>query len=546
MDQSSLRYPEFSVVFLQLFPLIDNGDPKQDKSKCFTTSTIISELPEEENIDSQIFRLSDKDKYLLRRYTLDGFNFELNLSEPYQLQFKGRAEVKMAFMINNIVSISYRFMFYKENINAPEHYDLATTDHIISLLATHLGAEHWSENDGDEEQGAKHTNINLQIKSFIISDLKLDENGDVREVGKYPLKAGLQIFDQISSRYRKHIYSLYNNINKKFKIADIDSMEELHYAMVDLWESIAHHSDDKPGENIFDNKASRRMTEAEIIEHIANEHKEELIGLMTLYPEEWRYRDSAAFHSACGGNIAIDTDDLVLANTNMAVVIGTYGRRGAESPTDWKEHLQERKIFNVSWPEYLAILEMILSKKYIVQLTKEKLIELMDLETDDTTAIINQNAELSIKITKMLLMMDIVKFSKFISHKIMHDRTVERLEYNNELESLNTLMNYIDNNLQNISDYRSAKSDHILNLMILILSVMSGFEVVFQEKVIPLFDKPEEGSLLAKSIIAVVLFIIIVGLFFIAYKYISLAMRFCYNKISIIFKSVSNKKQRKQ
>ena len=58
----------------------------------------------------------------------------------------------------------------------------------------------------------------------------------------------------------------------------------------------------------------------------------------SLYPEEWPYRMDSSFEDICGKNIAIDTDDLVLANENMSLVIGTYGNRGKEAPTDWKKH----------------------------------------------------------------------------------------------------------------------------------------------------------------------------------------------------------------
>ncbi len=53
----------------------------------------------------------------------------------------------------------------------------------------------------------------------------------------------------------------------------------------------------------------------------------------------------SSFEDICGKNIAIDTDDLVLANENMSLVIGTYGNRGKEAPTDWKN----------TWPDETVI-----------------------------------------------------------------------------------------------------------------------------------------------------------------------------------------------
>lgn len=87
-----------------------------------------------------------------------------------------------------------------------------------------------------------------------------------------------------------------------------------------------------------------RMKEDDIIQHIEKFHRSELVGLMTLYPEEWPYRMEKSFGDICGKNIAIDTDDLVLVNENVCVVIGTYGKRGNCAATNWKEHLGRRSV----------------------------------------------------------------------------------------------------------------------------------------------------------------------------------------------------------
>src|SRR5262249_61604161 len=91
------------------------------------------------------------------------------------------------------------------------------------------------------------------------------------------------------------------------------------------------------------------------IRHIAHEHREELIGMMTLYPFEWPYRDPNVFDRICGRNVALDVDDLVLVTPSTCLVLGTYGRRGgAESSTDWQGVLaQTRAGTRVSWPEFV-------------------------------------------------------------------------------------------------------------------------------------------------------------------------------------------------
>lgn len=79
----------------------------------------------------------------------------------------------------------------------------------------------------------------------------------------------------------------------------------------------------------------------------------------------------SSFEDICGKNIAIDTDDLVLANENMSLVIGTYGNRGKEAPPTGKNTGPSRDRYHDSWPEYLVLVEILLAKKSHAQLRAE-------------------------------------------------------------------------------------------------------------------------------------------------------------------------------
>ena len=196
------------------------------------------------------------------------------------------------------------------------------------------------------------------------------------------------------------------------------------------------------------------MTEAQIVSHIRDFHKPELIGLMTLYPGEWPYRDAEAYDDVCGENIAIDTDDLVLVNGNMSIVLGTYGRRGDGQETagtvekkgvNWAEHLKERARYHVSWPEYLLILQMVLAKKYVIGRANDVLIDAtLSASSTSSLDLIGQNAKLSMRLSRMVLQLDVVKYSKFASHKVMFDRTTRRLNLDNDLDRLNEMMSMVD------------------------------------------------------------------------------------------------------
>lgn len=495
VDSHGLRYPGFSVVFLQIFCLDYARDffiPKD-----ITDAGVITRKVKD--IDSQIFTLNKTDRDSIRRFDLPGFRFEVTLDEPYTLTLKGKVFVEMSILFNHTISLSYRFVFDGNHCSltgGDGSVCAAATDHLIALLSTHLSAEHWSRNKDRDE-----TDINLEINDFLINGLRFSANGDLIESPDEPevLSGEGRIFDYVSSRYKSFIVNHCTIFKKNLpadekrlyfkrrKKAQSDSSNDLHYAMVDIWESISHPLED--GTDLFDDKREDKLSEADIVNHIRDFHKPELIGLMTLYPGEWPYRDAEAYDECCGENIAIDTDDLVLVNNSVCVVIGTYGRRGKDSPVDWEEHLKERSEYHVSWPEYLLILEMVLAKKHVLCFATDELVEsTLNAENESATELIAHNAALGMRLSRMELQLDVVKYSKFTSHKVMFDRTNRRLEIGQDFERLNGMMDIVDNSLHNLSDYKSLRSDFILNFILALISVASTFELFFQSTEMPFLE----------------------------------------------------------
>lgn len=485
-----LLYPGFSIVLIQMFSLGRVKEFSEEKALSFS---MVSKVVKK-SIDHLIFVMDDKDRDNIRRYRIEGFDFSLILEEPYREEMKGHVYVEMLVLFGYIVSLTYRFVFDGNicSLSVP-----ASTDHIIALLSAHLSAEHWSRNEGEEE-----TNINLEIKDFRITGLGIDADGNVRspeETGPLDLVGCSRVFDELSVRYKKfikkHCTSYVDGISreerrldrKKSATASDNSYMDFHYAMVDIWENVSHP--DGNGGDLFGIGRSEPLDEAQIIRHIKECHKEELIGLMTLYPEEWPYRDIEAYDEVCGGNIAIDTDDLVLVNQNVCVVIGTYGRRGADSPVDWAEHLEERADYHVSWPEYLFILEMVLAKKYVIACANDRLVDAtLNAGNLSSSELIASNAELGMRLSRMILQLNVVKYSKFMSHKVMFDRTTRRLDIEEDQKKLIKLMDMVDSSLHNISDYKSVKSDFVLNFILAIISVVSTFEILFQDVSLPFVE----------------------------------------------------------
>jgi hypothetical protein len=444
----------------------------------------------EKAIDSQIF-VMPKDDQSIRRYSLKGFSMNISLDEPYLVHLNGSLYVEMSYFFNKTVTLTYRLV---NDGKAFRSDNLLTTDHLIGLAALNMGAEHWSQNDDDEEG----TNINFELKSVDISSLHLRDDGTcVTQIVKklHPQADPLQKVDLVGSgnsfevvceRYKKHILDWCTVSTSKVIALETESladkMRDLKYVMVDIWEDLQHY------DGSFQQFG---VNEAGIISHIVDFHKQELVGLMSLYPGEWPFRCKEAFEDVCGCNVAIDTDDLVLVNQNMCVVVGTYGLRSADAPTDWAEHLAERSHYHVSWPEYLLILEMILAKKFTISYASDQLLSatLGNNSSADPHELIAKNSKLSVTLTRLLLQLDVIKYSKFISHKIMFDRTTKRLELDSDMERLREMMDSINDSLHNLSEYKSMRQSSTLNIVLGLISSVSLFEILFQPIELPFLEQ---------------------------------------------------------
>ncbi|MCI1640636.1 MAG: hypothetical protein LKI42_05115 [Bacteroidales bacterium] len=563
-DGHGLKYPGFSVVFIQTFSIdpirkfripaeYDKYDGKNGLSDedflrggdmVFLEKADALKIPVasmHKSIENQIFVIPDNDSgnyddKNVCRFSLRGFDFDMQIvpeedDDSVPVNMSCHVNVEMSLFFGHTVSFTYRFLF---NGHAGTLSEPVGTDHIIALLSTYLGAEYWSK-EKDNDSG---TDINYET-GFSIADFHFDEEGNPLAGGcGFRISGKGRMFDQITLRYKKFIYRYCSEFRKDAKKGDVikynkwrkksplSTDSDYHYAMVDIWENVMHPLVTADGaEDLFGKNHQPRLSEAEIVEHIRNYHKPELIGLLTLYPGEWPYRDAASYDEVCGGNIAIDTDDLVLVNNNMCLVLGTYGRRGGDIPkhdeggnakkgVDWAEHLKERARYHVSWPEYLLILQMVIAKKHIISLANDELID-ATLNADDNSSseLIGKNARLSMRLSRMVLQLDAVKYSKFTSHKIMFDRTTARLNLDKDMERLDGMMDMVDDSLHNLSDYKAMKSDFLLNIILAIISVTSTFELFFQNAEMPFltYFGIRSGGL-AATVVAVVACITIFGI----------------------------------
>ena len=496
-DRKGLMFPGFSVVFMQTFAINHRlvfrmpspGDDDYDRAREIIRETDL-------DIERQIFVLpAEGGSDNVSRYALKGFDFTMPIDPAededfYPVTLHGHVDVEMNLFFGNTVSINYYFLF--DNAGHCYSSSPVVTDHLIALLSTFLGAEHWSK----VKDGGDKTDINLE-SVFRLDSICLDENGHPTSSPRSRDLSGKgRNFDEIAVLYKKFIYShctafspdLDNEERKCYvqfrKTHPITVNNDYHYAMVDIWENVMHPTEDG---DLFALDRTPKLSEAEIVNHIRDFHKPELIGLLTMYPGEWPYRDAAAYDEVCGENIAIDTDDLVLVGSNLCMVLGTYGRRnGTGQGVDWEEHLKERAHYYVSWPEYLLILQMVIAKKYTIGLANDALIEAtLNKKHMSAQTIIGENAQLSMRLSRMLLQLDVVKYSKFPSHKVMFDRTTLRFGLDSDLQRFNDMMAMVDSSLHNLSDYKSMKSDFMLNIILAIISCASTFELFFQQSEMP-------------------------------------------------------------
>ena len=255
----------------------------------------------------------------------------------------------------------------------------------------------------------------------------------------------------------------------------------LFRSYVDIWEDVDN----------YDSSLQAMEKEEDMIRYINQHRKKEMIGLMSLYPNEWPYRDEESFDQVCGSNIAIDTDDLILLNSSVCVVFGTYGRRSKSAATDWADHLQIRNSYYVSWPEYMLILEMVLAKKYTISAAKDFLLKTTSFSQDSYSIrqSIERNAAIELVITQLLLKLDAVNYSKFISHKIMFDRTLKRLDIETDENKLKEIMAKVENSLSTLSNMRSIKQAERFNIILGGITVASLFQVIMAEVEMPFFSK---------------------------------------------------------
>lgn len=474
-----LLYKEFSVVFMQMFPI--GTDMMFDKEKAEATGLLV---PKVRTVDRMMFMLDRRNGDMLHRYKIKGFDFVITDPEQDSIRLWGKAKVEALVLFGFAVSITYRFVFdgSKCHLSSP-----VGTDTLIDLLSLHLDADVVAGRIGEEEE----TDANPFMLRFEAHGIPVDRDGapvrgDSREDGP---ESEVKDFSAVCGRYRnligQHCVSPAVRDSKKKKVSPLqDQSKDLHYAFVNVWGDLIHPLAD--GSDLFDPGRDDAMTNSQVTGHILDSHRLELMGLMSLYPGEWLHRSLHSFEDFCGKNLAVDSDELIFVNSNVCIDIAAYNRNSTSPLVDWKVPRSFFKEYDVDCPEFFVILESVLIKKYLTDCMKTELIaSTADLSQKSVPDKIADNAELSMKLSRIVLQLE---NSRFITHKVMFDRVAERVELEKNMDSLVRMMDVLDNSFHNLSDYRSIRSDFILNFILALISIASTFEILFQDIDMPFLE----------------------------------------------------------
>lgn len=395
---------------------------------------------------------------------------------------EGRVHVWAAVFFNRTVQISYRFIVPKIPRNESDEpgradrarYDgldpaeFCTTDHpfdtdqLISVAGIAQHVEHWVYNEKLDRQ-----EIDGSLDKVEISDFKLDKDSVFRPEGT---GEGNLTFDEVQRRYRNYF--------DKTPQAEFRAPDH-RYIYIDVWEDIAHTGDTDFG----------KMAEDEIIEHIETAHRAELVGLMTLYPMEWPYRMDSSYEDVCGRNIAIDTDDLVLANQNMSVVFGTYGTPGQREP----HRLEGTSGPPRPLPRQLAGIPRA-ARDRAGQETDDQLraepLHRQLAPRDPLERARHDRAERPAhgRTFGYPVRLNSVRYLRYMSHKHMFELTQRNLRVEEDSRQLQEVMQQVDKSLENVNNMMEIRHADDTKYILLFISIASLFGVLLQSEDVPILS----------------------------------------------------------
>jgi hypothetical protein len=134
-----------------------------------------------------------------------------------------------------------------------------------------------------------------------------------------------------------------------------------------------------------------------------------------------------------------------------------------------------------------------------------------------------RNTQLEMEITNLLMNLDAVDYSKFISHKIMFDRTTKRLDIDKDLSDLQQVLKRTENALKNVSTLQELEQSQNMNIILFVVSVASLAQIIMSEPKVPLLEKFNLGWLaggLGHTIVSLTILLAVVAIGYLIYNFI--------------------------
>jgi hypothetical protein len=390
----------------------------------------------------------------IKSYDLPGSKFKATISTS-GVQVEGELKISVTQYVTKIVSLNITAL-----INRPEHLD---TDELISLGGAVTGLEATEfKNDEEATLHANHATVTLINR------------GDNSET------------------------SLNDFIEDFLQRLGTTWVTRADYVTYDIWETLGDQTE--KGLEYW-----TQETSTAVVSHLESTHAAELMGILTLYPGEWRFRDPRYFRAVCGGNIAIDVDDLVLVSERCALILGSYALRSGESDgTNWGGGVlaAERNETGLSWPEFALILDAGRAKRTALKAARRLVTESAISLRGEALANISS---IALSATTDLWRIEEATVPRFPAHTMMLRSTEARLGVSKERELLSRSVEILDLAIANLDSVAAAGRDRRLGRFAIFISLGSIIQVLFLNADIPVLRQAisqETVTWIAKMVVA--------------------------------------------
>lgn len=526
-NQIGLQIPRLCVVFIQTFSLphfLSFSVPKGTTAKECPNFTLLSE-----SIWSSD---SLNPSQTVENYALPGFGFDIQLPLAYNVEkgefeafeLKGKCLVNMACFFGDTVSLTYHFFFDQQMCESSDPFSIWR---LIDFLDFYLTTPFYSK-------VLESTNSITDNSTATFTDVPFTEDGtplfnDVEQTIQLNHETGIkEAFASIRQRYKGYIIKHFTknkaglsyNTKKEKKNLEVSEIVDTKYAYVELPRNL--QDPQKDGSDYFSLDNEFALSDEEVITHIQESHKKELLSLFSLSAID---DSEGIFETYCGDDILDSSDSMAYVGENVALFIETYSRPKDEEKRmiDWTE--ETRKQYDgVCRPDLLMLLQFCLAKKTVVRNASSVLLRnaVSHGNKMDITNVINRNQIITFVLGQSMLQYDAVRY-RHPNFCQIDKRITDRLKVMKDRNEFEYSIRIIDDSLRNIKDGQASSREVTMNIILGIVSVISAFQLFFVGTKMPFlsdFWEIESGTIgaLLITIVAGIAIFLVLGFLFSAIR----------------------------